>query len=90
MKHSTCPDDLDEFDIDTIRGHAVPSTATPSSGGPYAAFTLPSGHVLEFHVPGALRCLIKGPSYATACVFLLRGPDGSVEHSADLGHELPL
>jgi hypothetical protein len=88
MLPPTAPLESDEIDIDTSTlDEPIDSTLVAGQplGGPYAAFTTQSGRVLEFHVPGAIRCFIKGPSPATACAFIVRNPDGSIEHSGSLG-----
>lgn len=96
MRPSPSATEVDELDIDLdLDTHDEPAsrTATPDGdpiGGPYAAFTTRSGRVLEFHVPGALACFVKGPSPATACSFIVRNPDGSIEHSGSLGLDLYL
>lgn len=73
----------DETEVDLT----LPELDTPTSN--YAALTLASGRVLEVHGVGVLAALIKGPSSAQEPSFILRNPDGSIEHSGALDVEAP-
>lgn len=57
---------------------------TSAHRGLFAVFAMPDDRRLELHIPEALGILRGGYSYATAPSFLIKNPDGSIEHSGDL------
>jgi hypothetical protein len=76
----------EEFDLDLedspVGGEA--KTVRPPRKGLFAIFAVAEGRTLELHVPQAMGIVIGGPSEATEPSFILREPDGSIEHSGGL------